>query len=80
MPVLDGLAATTRRKAASATQAIPILVLTASALAGDRGRALAAGAADYEPKPIDFARLRHKRAALRAPAGPAHPRGPVSNA
>ena len=66
MPVLDGLDATTRLKTAPATQAIPILVLTANALAGDRGRALAAGADDYEPKPVDFARLRHKIAALLA--------------
>jgi CheY-like chemotaxis protein len=70
MPVRDGGEATTRLKAAPALRAIPILVLTANALAGHRGRALAAGAAAYESKPIDCARLRHKLAALLAPAAP----------
>jgi CheY-like chemotaxis protein len=73
MPVLDGLDATTRLKAAPATQAIPILVLTANALAGDRGQTLAAGTDEYEPKPVDFARLRQKIANLLAASSPLPP-------
>jgi two-component system, cell cycle response regulator DivK len=64
LPVIDGWEATRRLKAHPETQAIPVLALSAHAMAGDRERALAAGCDDFETKPIDFARLRGKIDAL----------------
>ena len=57
LPVMDGYEATQRLKADPATAAIPVIALTAAAGQEDRRRALAAGADEYETKPIDFARL-----------------------
>jgi CheY-like chemotaxis protein len=70
MPTLDGLEATACLKGSPATQAIPILVLTANAMSGDRGRALAAGADEYESKPVQFSSLQQKIAGLILPAAP----------
>jgi two-component system, cell cycle response regulator DivK len=64
LPVLDGWEATRRLKAAPRTQAIPIIALTAHAMAADRDRALAAGCDDYDSKPIELKRLLPKIEAL----------------
>lgn len=57
LPVLDGWEATRRLKQAPATAGIPILALTAHVSAADRAKALAAGCADLDTKPIDLPRL-----------------------
>jgi CheY-like chemotaxis protein len=57
LPALDGWQATSQLKAADSTRAIPIIALTAHAMAGDRQRAMEAGCDDYDTKPVDFARL-----------------------
>ena len=57
LPVMDGWTAARALKADPATGRIPIIALTAHALAGDRDKALAAGCDDYHPKPVDFSRL-----------------------
>jgi CheY-like chemotaxis protein len=60
LPELDGWEATRRLKADDATQAIPIIALTAHALKSDREQAMDAGCDDYDVKPIDFPRLIEK--------------------
>ena len=64
LPVLDGWEATRRLKAAPATTHIPVIALTAHAMAGDRERALEAGCDDYDTKPIELPRLLGKIEAL----------------
>ncbi len=64
LPGLDGWEATRRLKTDPATKDIPVLALSAHAMAGDREKALAAGCDDYDTKPIDFTRLRAKIEAL----------------
>lgn len=57
LPVMDGWEATRRIKADSDLNHIPIIALTAHAIAGDRERCLAAGCDEYESKPVKFPRL-----------------------
>jgi two-component system cell cycle response regulator DivK len=57
LPVIDGWEATRRIKADPATQSIPVIALTAHAMAGDEQKALQAGCDDYDTKPIDLKRL-----------------------
>ncbi len=64
LPVKDGWMASRELKQASATQEIPIIALTAHAMAGDKEKALEAGCDDYETKPIEFPRLLKKIEAL----------------
>ena len=60
LPVLDGWEATRRIKAGDATRAIPVIALTAHAMAGDRDKAMEAGCDDYDTKPIELPRLLEK--------------------
>ena len=57
LPVLDGWEATRRLKASPITSAIPVVALTAHAMAEDRSRGLAAGCDGYETKPLEFDKL-----------------------
>ena len=57
LPIMDGWQATTTIKSDEETKNIPIIVLTAHAMAGDREKALDAGADEYDTKPIEFKRV-----------------------
>jgi CheY-like chemotaxis protein len=57
MPVVDGWEATRRLKDDAQTRDIPIIALSAHALAGEREKALAAGCDEFDTKPIEFDRL-----------------------
>jgi two-component system cell cycle response regulator DivK len=64
LPLLDGWQATRLLKSAADTQSIPVIALTAYAMAGDRQKALEAGCDEYETKPIDLPQLLMKIQAL----------------
>ncbi len=66
LPGIDGWEATRRLKGDPETRAIPIIALTAHAMAGDQEKALAAGCDDYDTKPIELPRLLAKIEALLA--------------
>ena len=57
MPGIDGWEASRRLKAGADTKDIPIIALSAHALAGTREKALAAGCDEFDTKPIEFDRL-----------------------
>lgn len=64
LPGMDGWTATRALKADAATQRIPIIVLTAHAMAGDREKAFEAGCDDFDTKPVELTRLLEKMEAL----------------
>lgn len=64
LPVLDGFEATRQIKSSPSTRAIPVIALSAHAMADDRDRALAAGCDDFDTKPVDLDRLLRKMEAL----------------
>ena len=67
LPVLDGWEATRRLKAAPETRRIPIIGLTAHAMAADRDKCLEAGCDDYDTKPVELTRLLEKIERLLGP-------------
>jgi two-component system, cell cycle response regulator DivK len=64
LPVMDGWEATRRMKADAVLERIPVIALTAHAMANDRDKAFEAGCDDYDTKPIDLPRLLAKIEAL----------------
>ncbi|MBX3666118.1 MAG: response regulator [Burkholderiales bacterium] len=64
LPVLDGWEATRRIKQDEATGKIPLIVLTANAMTGEKEKAFEAGCDDFDTKPVDFDRLLGKINAL----------------
>ena len=70
LPVLDGWQATRRLKAAPETKGIPVIGLTAHAMATDRDRCLEAGCDDYDTKPVELTRLLEKIERLLGPSAP----------
>jgi CheY-like chemotaxis protein len=69
LPVVDGWEATRRLKADDALKHIPVIALTAHAMANDRDKAIEAGCDDYDTKPIELPRLLGKIEALLASVG-----------
>lgn len=64
LPVLDGWEATRKIKAMPLISAVPVIALTAHAMAGDQEKCVAAGCDDYDTKPVDLPRLLGKIEAL----------------
>jgi two-component system cell cycle response regulator DivK len=64
LPVLDGWEATRQIKGNPATRHIPVIAITANAMAGDKEKAMAAGCDDFDTKPVDLSRLLGKIKAL----------------
>lgn len=60
LPIMNGWDATQKLKSEEATRHIPIIILTAHALATDRAKAFEIGCDDYDTKPVDFVRLQGK--------------------
>ena len=71
LPVVDGWEATRRIKSDPGTRGIPVIALTAHAMAGDEEKARGAGCDDFDTKPVELPRLLSKIEALvrKRPAG-----------
>ena len=69
LPIVDGWEATRQIKAYEATKAVPVIALTAHAMAGDKEKAIAAGCDDYDTKPVELPRLLEKIEKLLVGAG-----------
>jgi CheY-like chemotaxis protein len=67
LPGIDGWETTRRLRAEAETASIPVIALTAHAMAGDRERALEAGCDDYDTKPVEMDRLLLKIESLTHP-------------
>ncbi|MEF2246953.1 MULTISPECIES: response regulator [unclassified Paenibacillus] len=57
LPIMDGWEATRTLKSCEATKHIPVIVLTAHAMTGDKEKAFQAGCDDFDTKPVEFSRL-----------------------
>jgi two-component system, cell cycle response regulator DivK len=68
LPVIDGWEATRQIRANATTSSVPIIALTAHAMAGEREKALDVGCDDFETKPVDLPKLLEKINALLARA------------
>ena len=71
LPVLDGWEVAKLLKSDDGLKVMPVIALTAHAMAGDRERALQAGCDDYDTKPVELPRLLQKIETLLAKAGSA---------
>lgn len=71
LPVMNGWEATKLLKADPLTDSIPVIALTAHAMAGDREQAMEAGCDDYDTKPVELPRLLEKINGLLAKVGAA---------
>jgi|SRR6516164_3827490 len=69
LPVIDGWEATRQLKADPETRGIPVIGLTAHAMAGDREKVISAGCDDYDTKPVELPRLLQKIEELLGHAG-----------
>jgi CheY-like chemotaxis protein len=69
LPVLSGWEATQKLKASEATRTIPVIALTAHAMAEDEKRARESGCDDYDTKPVELTRLLGKIDALLSNGG-----------
>src|ERR1700674_1824642 len=79
LPVLDGWEASRLLKSNEATRSIPLVALTAHAMADDRDRAMQAGCDDYDTKPVDLPRLLAKLDRLLAGKSERTRNGPLSS-
>jgi two-component system, cell cycle response regulator DivK len=70
LPVMDGWSVAQTLKGEAATKHIPIIALTAHAMAGDRDKAIAVGCDDYHAKPVDFSQLLNQIEAALATRSP----------
>ncbi len=69
LPVMNGWEATEKIKSDPATKSIPVIALTAHAMAEDREKCIAAGCDDFDTKPVDLPRLLEKIKALLPKSG-----------
>jgi len=73
LPVVDGWEAAKQIKASDASKAVPLIALTAHAMAADRERAMSAGCDDFDTKPVELPRLLGKMETLLKAKGIAPP-------